>query len=475
MKKQKKNKKNSRLIFTLIMSLLFILIAEFGIWGICGTTLIKSIFYYPQGNEVIKELVLAILSLIVMLIFKNFYVFTQKKEKLSKGLLYGLFFILFSSFYTLIAIVSVIKTSSWYSLLNIALLSFLIGICEEFLCRGWLLNEFLERFGKDKKGIWYSIIISGIIFGLMHLGNIRAGQNISTTIIQVINATGIGIVFGTIYYKTKNIWSVIILHAFWDFSLLLVQNGSPIMEMTFIQLNVSSIGIIFSLLMLASQIFAIIPLIKNIDSEPKTKQVIGYSIIGLSMYMFFSLGFSILSSKINETYKYGNINIKEYSLTKDNLTKYNINYNKEDLIASFEEGKAYIEVVESFSYTISSKNNELIIENNKTKKNIKIKCEELIDYIVMEKDDSFTISYLNYLNDGNMFINYITLDKNNLSNSDEFLNNISNNFERILIPETRSLYIIKNYDNNESYITAYDQNYGYYLLDKDGSILRLND
>ena len=31
-------------------------------------------------------------------------------------------------------------------IINIGLLCFLIGIYEEFLLRGWLLNEFLERY-----------------------------------------------------------------------------------------------------------------------------------------------------------------------------------------------------------------------------------------------------------------------------------------------------------------------------------------
>lgn len=164
---------------------------------------------------VLSEAVLASLVLILMLLFKNSYVFTQPHEKFSKGLFYGLYYIIIASFTTFVAFMVVSFKFNVYSLLNVFVGCFLIGVAEEFLCRGWLLNEFLERYGDSKKGVWYSIIISGIIFGLFHLGNISSfGQDIPETISQVVSAAGTGIFLGLIYYKTKNIWSTWILGFF---------------------------------------------------------------------------------------------------------------------------------------------------------------------------------------------------------------------------------------------------------------------
>ena len=203
-----------------------------------------------------------------MLLFKNSYVFTQKREPLKTGLFYGLFYIIGSVIFMLLFGVFNGGFNSGLALINLFVGCLLIGICEEFLCRGWLLNEFLERYGNSKKGIWYSIVISGLIFGLMHIGNIfSAGQDVPSTITQVISATGI--VFGLIYYKTKNIWSVVILHGLWDFSLFL-GDVTPITEEIVTVNGFSIVGILFSILIILAELLNVIPHINDIDGKPAT-------------------------------------------------------------------------------------------------------------------------------------------------------------------------------------------------------------
>lgn len=475
MKREKNNTKTiNKILFTVFMAIIFILIAEFGIWGYGGRTLIKSIFYYPQGDQVVKELILAILSLIVMLLFKNFYVFTQKKEKLSRSLFYGLFFLMFATLYTIIGMIGVIESSSWYTLLNIFLWSLLVGICEEFLCRGWLLNEFLERFGDSKKGVWYSIIISGIIFGLMHLGNIESGQSVANTIIQVINATGIGIAFGSIYYKTRNIWSVIILHAYWDFSLFLSSYGSPITASTEIVTSITLLGVIFSLLMVASEIFSIVPIAKDFKEEPKNSKIVAYSIVSLCTYIFFMFAFAFISSNIGEEYRYDSIDINEFAIISDNYSKYNINYDREILVESYDPNNEYLSVIEKLSYTLYKENDDLVLVNNNNGEKINFECEDLLDYIVMEDNDNYVIAYLDYTDSTNTFINYIYLNKNELSNAFGYLEKVKENMKKCLLPDIEKLYILNDGINNASYVTAYSQDYGYYLLTNEDKILMLN-
>ena len=55
----------------------------------------------------------------------------------------------------------------------------------------------------------------------MHITNIfSTSQNLFETLLQILNAMSLGFFFGILYYKTKNIWSVIILHAFYDFAIM---------------------------------------------------------------------------------------------------------------------------------------------------------------------------------------------------------------------------------------------------------------
>ncbi|MBM6991411.1 MAG: CPBP family intramembrane metalloprotease [Mobilibacterium timonense] len=95
----------------------------------------------------------------------------------------------------------------------------LTGIFEELLFRGVVLNAFQDAFAtKCAKTIWASLILSALAFGLMHLTNLASGQNVVGTLMQVIEATAVGLCFGAVYLRCRNIWTVVILHALTDLS-----------------------------------------------------------------------------------------------------------------------------------------------------------------------------------------------------------------------------------------------------------------
>ena len=193
------------------------------------------------------------------------------------------------------------------SIINLIVGCFFVGVAEEFLCRGWLLNEFLERFGDTKKGVWYSIFVSGIIFGLIHLGNIYSmGQSVPQTIIQVISAAGTGIVFGLIYYKTKNIWSVVVLHGLWDFSIFL-SDVAPVSGTIESVSSFTIVGAIFSILMVAAELLNLIPYIKDIDAKPKKGSVILCSGIGIVFCIIFTMLSGLATTKFGNEYYFDSL------------------------------------------------------------------------------------------------------------------------------------------------------------------------
>lgn len=69
-------------------------------------------------------------------------------------------------------------------------------ICEEIIFRGILLKEFLLRY--DYKT---AILLSAIIFSIIHMMPL-----------QMISTFFVGIILGYIYYKTKSLWLVCIIH-----------------------------------------------------------------------------------------------------------------------------------------------------------------------------------------------------------------------------------------------------------------------
>ena len=79
------------------------------------------------------------------------------------------------------------------------------GITEELIFRGYLMPRLQLFFNNN----YASIIISSILFGLMHIGY--------GTIMQIIGPVFIGFVFAVHYQKYRNIKILIFCHFFWDF------------------------------------------------------------------------------------------------------------------------------------------------------------------------------------------------------------------------------------------------------------------
>ncbi len=471
-----KKKKPNIVLYTLLMTFVFVFITEGIIYGYGGNLVFNAIVNYPQGGLVISEAVLAIMVLIVMLLFKNSYVFTQKKESLKTGLFYGLFYLIGASFFLLLFGVIEGGFKSDLTIINLLLGCLLVGICEEFLCRGWLLNEFLERYGDTRKGIWYSIIISGAIFGLMHFGNIFAGQAVSTTITQVITATGTGIIFGLIYYKTKNIWSVIILHGLWDFSLFL-GDAVTVTSTTEIINGFSVIGILFAVLMICAELLNLIPHIKDIDAKPKKGSVITCSIISIILFFGFTMISGMASMTYGEDYKYGNLSLENYAITKDNYEEYTMDYTSKSIINQADATGKIVknEINNNYSFQLSkNEKNNLLLTNLNTKANIEIECESLYDYIMFENDENYVLAYIDYTDSSNAFLNYIYLKKSELSNDSKYLNTIKNNMKKYLLPTRAELLVISDYNNKKSYLGAYHVDYGYYVLVNENEVSVLN-
>lgn len=110
-----------------------------------------------------------------------------------------------------------------------------VGANEEIWMRSLVLNSFISKYGTDKKSLWKSIIISAIIFGLIHIPNIFFMEPL-TLMVQVINAMSAGILFAVIFIKCKNIWSGITVHAIVDWCSLFIGNcffgGNTVLSMS---------------------------------------------------------------------------------------------------------------------------------------------------------------------------------------------------------------------------------------------------
>lgn len=86
-----------------------------------------------------------------------------------------------------------------------------VGIMEELYLRGLLQNIIEKWFGERKGASLYAIFIASVLFGLGHIFG-ALGQPIVTIVCKTIWAASLGIYFGAVYVKTRNLWVPIILH-----------------------------------------------------------------------------------------------------------------------------------------------------------------------------------------------------------------------------------------------------------------------
>ncbi len=106
--------------------------------------------------------------------------------------------------------------------------SFLIGIAEEGMYRGILMGGLLRKLRPIA-----AIIISAVLFSLLHFLNILGGVGLSDVSNQMISTFFMGLFLGSAYLYTKNIWFPILFHFIWDYIILSgAVAGSSIMTVT---------------------------------------------------------------------------------------------------------------------------------------------------------------------------------------------------------------------------------------------------
>ena len=97
-----------------------------------------------------------------------------------------------------------------------AIATALVGYSEELMTRGLLLRSARGSGFTEIK----VFLITSLAFGLMHSLNVLNGQDIKTTVTQVVFTFLAGGVYYAIFRKTGLLWVTMVLHGLWDFSLL---------------------------------------------------------------------------------------------------------------------------------------------------------------------------------------------------------------------------------------------------------------
>lgn len=168
--------------------------------------------------QTLGEIVGAVLSFVMLKVSGCADILTKRGIGFGKGLLVGGYFLVMGVYSAVVftAIYEGDRTlRPWYLIAAFVICMILVGITEEFMCRGILAELLLRRYGATKEGVWKAVIVSGVLFGLAHLSNLFGAKPVGV-LVQCVIAGMMGMAFAAIYFRTGNIWVTVALHAFID-------------------------------------------------------------------------------------------------------------------------------------------------------------------------------------------------------------------------------------------------------------------
>ena len=438
----KKNKDLFKFI-GIIAIILLLLVGLYTIYGgVFANLLYNALFYGKYNTMLISEIIIVLFAIIIISVRKLWPQIRSKKENFIVGIKRGMPILVISVIMLLVNGGELIIDGNLNipNFISLVLVSIAIGVAEEFIFRGWLQNEVMDRFGEGKKGALITILISGLLFGLFHLVNALSGQDLFTSFMQVIQTSAIGILFCSVYYASRNIWSLVFLHSFYDFSVLLgeVNSYKDCANNTDVAMIVNIITLIISVL------FAIIYIAYsylNIKNDANTKRRVTQIIVVAILAMFITSYLApseIMDKQI--CYNYEEIDINNGKMTYFVDDEFVINYvNDENYI---------------YNYKLFIENNKLNITNLKTGDNIKFNMDAY-NFVVYEDG----LNYVILVNSSDKVYVSNFMNKDKLSDNLNYLEEISNSFLSFDTPEIIEIGYLE-YENTiypllKSYINDY--------------------
>lgn len=186
-------------------------------------TLLVGKLHHLMPDTLLSSVAFEIITIIwpVALVLLCGYGFIFREKGFGATLKAGMLYLIL---YGLLLVMNILYLRSepgnqWQTLPNIligVLVMIGIGIREEVLFRGLVANALALRYGRSAKGIWAAAVLSGVMFGALHMLNLNAGVRPINALIQSIGASGIGIIFAAIYLRGGNIWVLILIHSLID-------------------------------------------------------------------------------------------------------------------------------------------------------------------------------------------------------------------------------------------------------------------
>ncbi|MCM1315055.1 MAG: CPBP family intramembrane metalloprotease [Prevotella sp.] len=198
----------------------------FTLWGVLEIVIMPYIEYY-SFSDIIKEVFIKIfvwfIPAVVLQRYFNKFMFV-KKEYIFSFKLKSTEFIIILFLFTVFQVISALVQNGGISIndsfrMSDIIIACSVGVSEEMVFRGWLLNSVL-----NEKNKYTAVIINSLLFLAIHFPVwIREGVFLTYitngAFLQIIVLSA---VFSLTFIRSRNIIIPAILHAYWDFLCFLI-------------------------------------------------------------------------------------------------------------------------------------------------------------------------------------------------------------------------------------------------------------
>ncbi len=170
-------------------------------------------------SDAVSNLVSSVLAVLFMLAFTRWFAPEFKGVFKTSHLATGLAFVWLAFAFKFFGAYFVnLAGSGFYFKPTIAAFAMAIaaGFYEETIFRGVTVPIGMRYF-KSEKRVGILVLLSALVFGLMHIGNIANGASIQMGIAQGIATIFAGIFFIAAYLRTGNILIPIFMHGIYDY------------------------------------------------------------------------------------------------------------------------------------------------------------------------------------------------------------------------------------------------------------------
>jgi len=113
----------------------------------------------------------------------------------------------------------VIDVSRPLKIVLMTALALSIGFCEEVLGRSLALMLMVRKWGRSRRGLYWAVLVSSILFGVSHLSNLLLDHRpLLAVVTQIAYGFFFGVAFAACFLRNHTIWPVLLMHAAIDFA-----------------------------------------------------------------------------------------------------------------------------------------------------------------------------------------------------------------------------------------------------------------